>query len=134
MATARSQRSLSTDKLLEAARQMTLPELEHTINKLVLLKAQRTIPNRSAAELALLTTINESVLPLGVHQRYRELIKKRQEENLTDEEYAELLQLGDQAEQNQVERLEALAELAHLRGTSVRELMNALGIVPLSVR
>jgi uncharacterized protein HemY len=72
-------------------------------------------------------------LPAKVQQRYRKLIKLRQEERLTEDEYEELLRLTDDVEQKQVERLEALSELARFRGKSLRELMDMLGIKPPAV-
>jgi hypothetical protein len=80
-----------------------------------------------AAEAELLLKINEG-LPEDQRQRYRDLIGKRRQQVLTPQEHAELLQLTDQVEQREAARTSALAELARLRGTSLAELMTALGI------
>ena len=69
-------------------------------------------------------------LSTEVQQRYRELTGKCRNESLTEAEHEELLRLTDISERKQAERLEALVELARLRNTSLRELMNALGIKP----
>ena len=132
MATVRIEAELSTDKLLEAVKQLSLRELDSFIEQVLAFQAERKAPALPAEETALLMKINNG-LPAKVQQRYRKLIKLRQEERLTPDEYEELLRLTDEVEQKQVERLEALSELARLRGKSLRELMVALGIKPPAV-
>jgi hypothetical protein len=67
-------------------------------------------------------------VPPEVQARYDELIDKRRAESLTPEEYEELLRLTDHVETVGVKRIEALAALARLRGTSLKALMGELGI------
>ncbi|HYX26366.1 MAG TPA: hypothetical protein VFC23_19590, partial [Thermoanaerobaculia bacterium] len=55
-------------------------------------------------------------LPQEVESRYRVLARKRDAESLTSAEYQELLALTDQIELFGVQRLEALVQLARLRG------------------
>lgn len=132
MATVRIEAELSTDKLLEAVKQLSLRELDSFIEQVLAFQAERKAPALPVDETALLLKINNGP-PAKVQQRYRKLIKLRQEERLTQDEYEELLRLTDDVEQKQVERLEALAELARLRGKSLRELMDVLGIKPPAV-
>lgn len=132
MATVRIEAELSTDKLLEAVKQLSLRELDSFIEQVLAIQAERKAPALPVDETALLLKINNG-LPAKVQQRYRKLIKLRQEERLTQDEYEELLRLTDDVEHKQVERLEALSELARLRGKSVRELMDVLGIKPPAV-
>jgi hypothetical protein len=132
MATVRIEAELSTDKLLEAVKQLSLPELDSFIEQVLAFQAKRKAPGLSGDETALLMKINDG-LPTKVQQRYRELIKIRQEERLTPDEHEELLRLSNEVERKQVERLEALSELARIRGKSLRELMDALGIKPPTV-
>ena len=68
-----------------------------------------------------------------LHQqgRYQLLINKRNEENLTEQEYQELLELSDQIEIHQTQRLEYLAQLARLRQISLTDLMTQLSIKPI---
>lgn len=80
-------------------------------------------------EAELLLKINRSAPP-SLQARYDDLIAKRIDETLTSDEYRELLQLTDQMEGLDVERLHALVELAKLRKTSLDDLMNALEIAP----
>jgi hypothetical protein len=80
-------------------------------------------------EAELLLKINRNAPP-ALQARYDELIAKRIDETLASDEYRELLQLTDQMEGFDVERLHALVELARLRKTSLDDLMNALAITP----
>ncbi len=59
---------------------------------------------------------------------YDELGIKRDAGTLTADEYDELLQLTDQIEKVDAERLRHLAELARLRQTSLDALMDELDI------
>ena len=57
-------------------------------------------------------------------------MSRRRAGTLTPEEHQELLRLTGEAERLQAERIERLAELARLRGTSLGAVMNELGIRP----
>jgi hypothetical protein len=65
-----------------------------------------------------------------VADRYRTLLNPRRSGTLTPTEYQELLQLTDEIERLQAERIQYLAELAQLRGKPLRALMEELGIRP----
>jgi hypothetical protein len=89
------------------------------------------MPSLSEREAGLLTQINQG-LPGATQECLNELIPKRQDESISDAELQELKQLVDKVEKLDVERLKLLAELAALRGTSVRRLIKALGLKPVS--
>jgi hypothetical protein len=59
---------------------------------------------------------------------YHTLIAKRQAENLTDEEQEKLIEISDRLEAANVRRMQALIELAELRGQSLSTVMQELGI------
>jgi hypothetical protein len=84
-----------------------------------------------SAETDLLRRINEG-LPEKDVSRYHELMDKRRAGILIPEEYQELLRLTDTAEAIQARRIQDLAELARLRGTSLSALMEELGLKPAS--
>jgi hypothetical protein len=67
-------------------------------------------------------------LPREIESRYKALARKRDAESLTPVEYQELLRLTDRVERFEVQRLEALARLAQLRGLSLKALIKALGL------
>ncbi len=77
-------------------------------------------------ETRLLLAINEGV-SVELTDRAQSLIEKRDDSSLTVEESSELLQLADEVERRGVERL-ALSKLPELRGVSLRELMQSLGV------
>ncbi len=90
---------------------------------------QKQIPASSLSrrETELLQEINRG-LSQEDWQRYRELVANRRAEALTPAEQTALIALTDQIEEANVRRIEGLAELARLRGTSLEMLMDKLGI------
>ena len=66
--------------------------------------------------------------PLDVQRRLNELVAKRRAETLTPDEHEELLRLIEQSERAEAARVEALAQLAALRGVSLTTSMDDLGI------
>lgn len=117
---------LSLEALLHAIDQLDEAELDTLVTRVIALRARR----RSRCldtEAELLPKINCG-LPREVQQRYEELIEKRDARTLSPEEYSELLQLTERAEQADVERVGALIELARLRQISLDELVRDLGL------
>lgn len=95
--------------------------------------AERLLQNGLRAlarpEAELLQRINHS-LPPHVWQRYETLLAQRQAETLPPEEQTELIAISDQLEDLSAQRLEALTELAQLRGVPILTLMAQLGMTP----
>lgn len=79
------------------------------------------------AEAKLLAIINEG-LTESEWQRYSYLKERRRAETLTEPEYQELLVTTDRLERIGVARLEKLIALARLRGVTVDQVMDQLGI------
>lgn len=127
MPTVQIEAQLSPGKLLEAVKQMSLPELEQFMSEVIVLQAQRKAPRLSPKESELLIKINRG-LPPEDQTRLNRLIEKRRAEALTPEEQRELLRLTDRLEAAQVARVKALVKLAQLRGIPLNTLMNDLGI------
>jgi hypothetical protein len=127
MPTAQVDVSLPGNKLLEAIEKMSLPELEHLFSLIIALRAQHKAPHLSAKESELLLKINQG-LPSEVRTRLNKLAAKRRANTLTTEEQHELIGLTNQLENAEAKRVEALGELARLRGVSVTALMQELGI------
>ena len=120
---------LSTEDLLRAVQQLSNPEIEEFMQNLVTFRAKQITTNLSEKEAELLLNINQS-LNQDIQQRYQLLIKKRQQEELTNNEYEELLSLTELVEKNQAQRLQYLVKLANLRGCSLEKLMSDLEIKP----
>jgi hypothetical protein len=93
----------------------------------------RNPPAGGASEEAELTRKAQERLPREIESRYKVLAKKRDAESLTPSEYQELLRLTDKVERFEVQRLEALAQLARLRGLSLKALVKVLGLQPSNV-
>ncbi|CCI02114.1 MAG: STAS/SEC14 domain-containing protein [Microcystis sp.] len=130
MPTIKIQAQLSKEDLLEAVEQLSLSELEGFFQDIIALKAKHHAPSLSKDETELLLKINQG-LSQDNQGRYQLLINKRNEENLTEQEYQELLKLSDQMEIHQTQRLEYLAQLAQLRQISLTDLMTQLSIKPI---
>ncbi len=118
---------MTLDELLSAANQLDEIDLETLLNRLLLMRARHRAPILPTQEASLLLQINQGI-PLDLHQQYQTLAEKRNTETLTDEDYAELLQLSDRIEQITASRLEALVKLATLRQVPLLQLMDDLSI------
>ena len=127
MTTISIEAQVSTDQLLRAVERLPAQELASFVAQVVALRAQREAPHLSQSETRLLLLINQS-LPDQTQRRLDELVAKRQAETITPQELQELIQITDQIEQRDVQRLTALLELAQLRGTTLDALMETLGI------
>ena len=127
MTTFRVEAQVSSDELLKAVGQLSLPDLERFVFDVITLQARRKAPSLSQVETELLLKINQS-MPPELRQRLGDLMAKRQAETLSPEEHKELLRLTGQVEKLEAQRIEYLAELARIRETNLSALMKALGI------
>lgn len=127
MSTIRLETPLSPDALLRAADQLAPADLESFASQVFALVAHRRAPSLSHDETELLVAINQGVPP-HVRARCAALIARRREGSLTPEEVGELQSLGDEIEVMDAQRAEHLAKLARLRGVSLDEVMDSLGI------
>ena len=117
----------STEQILSAMAQLSLPELEEVFDQVLTLQAERKASHLSAEESNLLFRINRG-LPPELRGSISALQTKRENGSISDSEYEELTQLTDQSEELHAERVVALAELAKLRGVSLPVLMEQLRI------
>ncbi len=120
---------IETEDLLNAALQLPRPELEQFVHRLFVLKAREETTLLPKREAELLSKINQGLTP-ATQQRLNELIRKRQSHTISEEELQELIQLTDQVELLDAERLKCLLELSHLRDVSLDDLINQLGLKP----
>jgi hypothetical protein len=101
------------------------------LQQVVYLRARRKTPVLPEDEAQLLLRINQGI-PADLLAQYQLLLQKRNAETLTDSEYDRLIQFSTQIEQIGAQRLESLAHLAQLRQVSLLDLMETLGIQPVS--
>ncbi len=128
MAVATAEKQWTTPEILAAIERLDPVELDKVARHV---KRVRTAKPKSATrqrEMELLRVIRRRPAELGA--RYRELLRRLEAETLTLEERKELQPLIDLSEAFTVRRLEALAELAKLRQTTLPELMQELDIRP----
>ena len=119
--------TMTQKDLLQAASQLNTIDLEQFVSQITALYNQRKIVVQSA-EKQLLLKVHRSLSP-EVQQRWDALIEKRDDESLTTSEYEELLQLTEVVEDLNVQRMEALAQLATDRGVNLRTVMRQLNII-----
>jgi len=117
------------DQLLRAVAQLPPEELAKFVQRVLTLRAERVAPSVARDEAALLLRINHA-LPAELQRRYDALVSARRAESLIPQEHAELLRLTDEVERLEADRVEALAELARARGTTITDVMHSLGIEP----
>lgn len=127
MSTIKVEVEFSSEDLLKAVGQLSQSDLRKFISQAIAIQAQRTTSSLMQRESELLLKINQGI-PLDIQKDYNDLIAKRDAETLTNHEYKELLNLTQQIEKQQAQRIEHLAELASLRGISLNTLMENLGI------
>lgn len=131
MPTVKIEAQMSALDLLQAVQQLSQPELEQFIEQIIQVKAQRIAPSLSTKESELLIKINQN-LPQELRHLYQNLIEKRNQENLTASEYQQLLELTEQVEKYQAQRLEYLTQLAQIRQLSLTNLITEMGIEPIN--
>ncbi len=119
--------TLDPPALLEAASALEPERFEKFVNDHLRVRAGRTAKPLAESEAALLARINAGP-PADVWAEYRRLLGLLRQETLTPPDHAELLRLTDVMELHQAERVAALVELAALRGQSLPEVMDSLGI------
>ncbi len=129
MATIPIEAEVSSEQLLRAVAQLPSQDFAMFVNSLLTLRAQREEPRLSQSETALLLQINRGI-SADMQRRFDELVTKRQARTVTPEELAELVGITNQIEQQDVQRVVALDELARLRGMSLADLVESLGIRP----
>jgi len=129
MSTPRSKSAISFNKMLDNVEQLDLPDLEQFVSRVIELQAKRRARNLPKIEAQLLKKINKG-LPRDVRKQFDALNAKRRAETLTSGEHRKLLQLIEQIENANVERVKNLAELARIRGMTLTALMKDLEIQP----
>ncbi|MBK1989818.1 STAS/SEC14 domain-containing protein [Sphaerospermopsis aphanizomenoides BCCUSP55] len=117
---------VSSEEILKAVEQLHQPDLEKFVSQVIILHTQKKSAKLLKDEVEFFLHNHHNLYsdtPIYCHQ----LISRTEDENLTEEEYRELLRLSEQIDKLQAQRLEYLAELAHLHGISLMELMQNLG-------
>ncbi|WP_373537075.1 STAS/SEC14 domain-containing protein [Microcoleus sp.] len=131
MPTVKIEAQISALDLLEAVQQLSQPELEQFIEQVLQLHAKNIAPSLPTQESELLLKINQG-LPEELQHLYQALIDKRDRETLTESEYQQLLELTEEVEKYQSQRLEYLTQLAQIRQMSLTNLITQMGLKPIN--
>lgn len=118
------------EDLLKAVEQLPPQELTKFVRQAVALQAKQGGVLLADDEEQALLTVVEQQLPPDLQARLDTLRAESHQRHLTVSEQAELLQFVQQVEQRDLQRTEALIELAQKRGISVSALLNELGLEP----
>jgi hypothetical protein len=116
----------SVPQIIRAVEEMSAEDLDKLVRNVLEIQAARRAPLWQD-EANLLRQINLN-LPRPDRERVRELQNKRMAEELSQDEYAELAALTDKLEELHAQRLNAISKLSDVRGISLKEMMNQLGI------
>jgi hypothetical protein len=119
--------NITVTDILKGVSQLETTDLEYFLAEISQMLAQRKINHLPERETDLLQKIHHNI-PLDVRLRHRLLSKKLDEEAITNEEYSELKSVVTRIEKADVERLQALIELAQLRGISLDDLVEQLDL------
>jgi hypothetical protein len=123
------QTQLPFEQLIQTVEQLDASELEQLIAQAIRVQTKRKTLSLPKDQSLLLQQITQCI-PNQLQERYDLLIGKRQDNALTDEEYQELINLGEHIEAIDVKRLENLTKLAKLRQISLNELIQEFQLQP----
>ena len=110
---------MSAAQILEEIKSYPTPELESLEHSIRLERLRRSHRGLSAEETRLFEIINQ---PMPRIERFRELEPFWEAGTLSDDERAELLEIVEAREILSAERIDAVRQLAELRGTSFEAL------------
>jgi hypothetical protein len=109
--------------------ELNLLEIDQVMHKIIGLRKQK-LPNvLSQTETELIQKINQAA-PAEIQKRYNYLIKKRKNESLNEIEHHELVELTSYIENQNVQRLGYLIELAKIKNKTLDEIIEQLEIKP----
>ncbi len=121
------QAELSMDQLVNAVNQLSEAERDKLLSRFMSHQPLYKEHRLTREESDLLMKINRGV-PDAIQQKYNNLISKRKEQTLTDEEYRELLYVTEKVERLDAQRLDWLTKLAQIRKKPLGLLMEELSI------
>ena len=116
-----------TQAMLDTVKQMPNHDLETVLAEVLKVRAERFAPQPEEIQIKLLNQINQTMPPLQ-RARFEMLVEKRDSDIITTLELEELISIIDEIEARDVMRLEALIKLSQIRGVTLDELMQSLGL------
>ena len=117
------------DIVYHSLNSLTVSELDNVMQKILGLRKDKLPTVLSETETELLKKINIGTSPT-IQKRYDKLLKIKQKETLSEQEYDELLELTSYIESHDNQRLTYLIALAQYRNQPLEEILFSLGIKP----
>jgi hypothetical protein len=109
--------------------QLKTSELELVIREVAALILQRKTKNKKVAESQLLQKLNEECVLSPEHKKqFVTLTQKRNENKISPKEQETLTNLIKEEEQLRLKRIQTLGELSQLKGITLPQLIQELGI------
>jgi UDP-N-acetylmuramoylalanine-D-glutamate ligase len=118
-------------ELVNSTAQLAPKDFEAFIHAVYHQRAKQRAPSLLAEEEELLNKIYHK-LPQGIQRRFEQLNDKMSSDTLTKEEYSEYLGLIELKENHNAECILNIVKLAQIKGVQPKDLMQQLGIFPLS--
>ena len=116
---------LPFEAILEATEQLDARQLEVLVQRATELQ-QHHVTTRQREEKRLLSLWQQPTLPPHERVRVEELCRRLEDEQISESERQELLRLNEKGNDVQVQRLQAVVDLAHLRGIEPAALLAQL--------
>jgi hypothetical protein len=120
---------ITTENILSVVVKLPENEFEKLFSNARKLRRNKT-ESKANKEVRLIQKVNESILLDDERMRFNELVEKRRDENINENEQKELIALTEKSEELNVKRLKYLVEIANIRNKSLREVMKELEICP----
>lgn len=121
---------VTTESILSAVVRMPEKEFEKFVAEAKKLRNKSNKSQWTKPEIEIIQKINKCVLSAEKQERYDKLVRKRQDEKITESEMSELIGLTDETEENTLRRVELLVKLAKSKGESIDKIMDRLEIRP----
>lgn len=123
---------IDSQRLLRDADRMPVNELERFLNDINAMLLRKRTQDKALRERQLLHKINNTVLDTAQTERYHVLVEKLELSTMTDAEHAEFDLLGNKEEKLRNQRVKYMIELAQLRAVTLTQVMESLGLKPLT--
>ncbi len=124
--------TIDNQSLLLDVAKMPVPELERFIKDINALLRRKKTQDKALRERQLLDKINRTVLNASQTERYHILIDKLELGTMTDVEHLELGVLANSEEKLRNQRVKYMIELSQLREITLPQVMESLGLIPLT--
>ena len=124
--------TIDNQSLLLDVAKMPVPELERFIKDINALLRRKKTQDKALRERQLLDKINRTVLNASQTERYHLLIEKLELGTMTDSEHLEFGVLANSEEKLRNQRVKYMIELSQLREITLPQVMESLGLTPLT--